>query len=1037
MTTPHLFTGPAPRWFNIPAHRPFVADLAQGLFDALSPLGPEALSQALILTPTRRGARALIDAFVGASGGQAILPPQIRPLGDLDEGEAPFEPGDLAVDLPAAISPLRRRFELISLVVAHQDKLRRKLDPPQALELGDALGSFLDSLQIEEVTASVGLADLVSAELAEHWHVSREFLEMALAAWPKRLAELGLVDVSARRVALLRALAAQWEAAPPQGVLIAAGSTGTAKSTADLLAVIARAPQGAVVLPGLDHDLAEAAWDEVEEQHPQGAMKRLLTRAGLARKAVEIWPTSNALDSEGRWRRRVINEALRPAAATADWLKAIESLRGEGAKEDLDAIAEGLKGLSVMTTRAEDETATVAALLLREALEVPGRTAALVAPDQGLARRVATKLARWGVIADSSAGLALAGCACAVLANLVAKAVIDPLDPVVMLAVLKHPLTRLGLKPVALEAAREVLERKGLRGSRRSNWTGLEARLVGDAEALDLLARFRAALVPAIAGSGAAPGPATRGLTESLELLAAGQWFQDAPPLGELSAQPTEGVARAGLWASTPSGPSGHLRPRGEDLGLWSGAGAEALSRLLAGLIDESEGMPQASARSFADLLQRLIAGESVRTGGATHPRLRILGAIEARLTRADRLIVAGLEEGTWPQGAPIDPFLSRPMRKALGLPPPERRIGLAAHDFAQAACAPEVILLHSERRDGAPAVKSRWLWRLETLARGANVTLPDRPEVLAWARNLDAPQDYRPANRPAPTPPLADRPRRMAVTRIDALTRDPYAVWARDILRLYPLERPDEAIDARARGTAIHRAFEEFVVKHPGPVPDDAAAQFEGYYLAALEAEGMPHEAMARETALAQEAAKWVADLERERRADGRQIVVEASGELSLNLPSGRFTVTAKADRIELDPAGFGHILDYKTGQAPSAKMVRSGFSPQLTLTAAILAGGGFPGLGRPVPGDLTYLSVTGRKPAGKVETRATAGDESAEAASKALDGLATLIGRFDQLDQPYLSRSAPQFVHMHMSDYDHLARVSEWSTSGEEGEE
>ena len=1041
MTKPDLFTGSAPRWFNIPAHRPFVADLAQGLFDALSPLGPEALSQALILTPTRRGARALIDAFVGASGGRAILPPQIRPLGDLDEGEAPFEPGDLAVDLPAAISPLRRRFELISLVVAHQDKLRRELDAPAALELGDALGSFLDSLQIEEVAASDGLADLVSAELAEHWHVSREFLEMALAAWPERLAELGLVDVSTRRVALLRALAAQWEAAPPQGVLIAAGSTGTAKSTADLLAVISRAPQGAVVLPGLDHDLADSAWDEVEEQHPQGAMKRLLTRAGLQRDAVEIWPASKALDSEGRWRRRVINEALRPAAATADWLKAIESLRGEGAKEGLDAIAEGLKGLSVMTTRAEDETATVAALLLREALEVPGRTAALVAPDQGLARRVATKLARWGVIADSSAGLALAGCPCAVLANLVAKAVVDALDPVVMLAIVKHPLTRLGLEPTALDAAREALERKGLRGSRRSDWAGLEARLVGEAEALELLARFRAALAPAIAGSGDAPGPAARGLTESLELMAAEQWFQDAPPLGELSAQSTEGVAGAGKWASTPSGPSGHLPQialrAGGGLELWSGAGGEALSRLLAGLIDESEGLPHASARGFSNLLQRLIAGESVRTGGATHPRLRILGAIEARLTRADRLIVAGLEEGVWPHGAPIDPFLSRAMRERLGLPPPERRIGLAAHDFAQAACAPEVILLHSERRDGAPAVKSRWLWRLETLARGANVTLPGRPEVLAWARNLDVPQDYHPAKRPAPTPPLADRPRKMAVTRIEALTRDPYAVWARDILRLYPLERPDEAIDARARGTAIHRAFEVFVINHPGPVPENAAALFEGYYLAALEAEGMPHEAMARETALAQEAAKWVADLERKRRADGRRIVVEASGELSLSLPGGQFTVTAKADRIELDPAGFGHIVDYKTGQAPSAKMVRSGFSPQLTLTAAILAGGGFPGLGRPAPGDLTYLSVTGRKPAGKVETRATAGDESAEAASKALDGLSKLIGRFDQLEQPYLSRSAPQFVHMYMSDYDHLARVSEWSTSGEEGEE
>jgi len=202
-----LFDGPGPRWFNIPAHRPFVADLAQGLYDALSPLGPDALSQAVVLTPTRRGARALADGFIAAAGGRAVLPPQIRPLGDLDEGEPPFEPGDLAVDLPAAIEPLRRRFELVALVKANQDRLGRDLDASAALELADALGGFLDSLQIEEIDATGRLEGLVDAELAAHWKISRDFLEHALEAWPLRLAELGVADVSQRRVALLRRLA--------------------------------------------------------------------------------------------------------------------------------------------------------------------------------------------------------------------------------------------------------------------------------------------------------------------------------------------------------------------------------------------------------------------------------------------------------------------------------------------------------------------------------------------------------------------------------------------------------------------------------------------------------------------------------------------------------------------------------------------------------------------------------------------------------------------------------------------------------------
>jgi ATP-dependent helicase/nuclease subunit B len=376
-------------------------------------------------------------------------------------------------------------------------------------------------------------------------------------------------------------------------------------------------------------------------------------------------------------------------------------------------------------------------------------------------------------------------------------------------------------------------------------------------------------------------------------------------------------------------------------------------------------------------------------------------------------------------------------MRETLGLPPPERRVGLAAHDFAQAACAPEVILLHSERREGAPTVKSRWLWRLETLAKGAGVTIPGRPEALDWARGLDAPSEYRPSARPAPVPPAEDRPTALFVTRVESLTRDPYSVWARDILKLRSIDRPDEPVDARARGTAIHGAFERFALDHPTELPPDAAAIFEALYLEELEKAGMPHEALAREKALAREAAAWVAELESRRRADGRAIHVEKTGELVLDIDGRAFKLSAKADRIEADPQGFGHILDYKTGRAPSQKVVDAGFSPQLTLTAAILAHGHFEDIGRLKPGELTYLEITGRRPAGREEVRATAGDESHEAAEQALAGLRTLIARYWAPDQPFVSRTAPQFVHQYASDYDHLARVFEWSTSGEEGEE
>jgi ATP-dependent helicase/nuclease subunit B len=984
-----FFERAGPRWYTIPAHRPFAQDLARGLFETLSPLGPEALADAVVLTPTRRGARALADAFIEAAGGRAVLPPQMRPLGDLEAGEPPFEPGDLALDLPAAIDPLRRRFELTRLVAELEPLIPGGLaSAAAALDLADALGGFLDGLQIEEVAVGDRLAGLVDAELAEHWQVSRAFLDTALKAWPARLEALGVVDVSERRVRLLRRLADVWTANPPKGVLVAAGSTGTAIATRELLIAVAQAPRGAVVLPGLDQNLADTAWAKVDVQHPQGALKRLLERAGIAKADVDIWPASITAASAGRWRLRIVNEALRPAEETADWLRVIADLRKEGAKESVDPISEGLKGLSLVSARTEEEAATAVALLLREALETLDRTAALVTPDQVLARRVTAKLARWGVVPDSSVGESLAGCPCGTLAGLVARAAVDPVDPVTLLGLLKHRFTRLGPS--------QAFERAALRGPRTRTWDQLKARLVKTPDALPM--------------------------AERLEAIVAGlAWTQEleSPALAaRRTAAAMEALAADG---------------GGE---LWAGHGGEAMSRLLGALVQDGEDLPNVNARGFADLLSRLMEGETVRSGGATHPRLRILGAIEARLVRADRLVVAGLEEGVWPGGAPLDPFLSRPMREALDLPSPERRIGLAAHDFAQAACAPEVILLHSERREGAPSVKSRWLWRLETLARGAGLAIPGRPEVLTWARGLDAPDGYSPAKRPAPRPPVADRPRELAVTRVETLTRDPYAVWARDILRFYPLDRPDETADARARGTAIHAAFERFAEAYPADLPPDASAAFARLYLEELEAAGLPHEAMAREAALALEAAEWVADWERERR-DGRTIHVELKGERTIQAPAGPFKITARSDRIEATTDGYGHILDYKTGKAPSKKEVATGFSPQLTLTAAILQAGGFPDLGPLAPGDLTYLEITGRKPAGKVETRAAAGDESAEAAARALAGLAELVTRFDNPAQPYLSRTAPQFVKARMSDYDHLARVFEWSTSGEEGEE
>lgn len=994
----NLLARPGPRWFNIPAHRSFVDDLARGLMETLAAGGPEALSDATVLLPSRRGARALAEAFVGATGGQAVLLPQIRALGDLDEGEPPFEPGDLALDLPPAISAFRRRFELAGLVAEHQDALGRSLDATAALDLADALASFFDSVHIEEVTDLSLIDSLAPDALARHWQVSADFLRIATEAWPARLAELGLVDVAQRRVALLNRLSETWTEQPPTGVMIAAGSTGSAPATSRLLTVVAGLPQGCVVLPGLDDGLSDAAWAQVGDQHPQAALRRLLITAGVTRGDVVAWRGADA-DARGRWRRRVINEALRPAEATADWRAQIARLRDEAVGEEVDPIVQGLEGLSLISAPSETHAADAIALMLREVLEIPGRTAALVTPDPALARRVSARLARWAVSVDSSAGLALANTQPSVLANLVAQTAPKGCDPVGLLALLKHPLVRLGLPADDLASARTTLERHGLRGHRPRGWDELITRLraverVNTEAAVDLAERLRDALAGTAApytGGIASPGEAARALTQAMEALA------------------DDG--------------------QGAVSSLWAGASGEGLGSLIAALIGESEGLPAVTPTQFAELLQRLIERETVRQGAGTHARLHILGALEGRLVRADRLILAGLEEGVWPQIPPIDPFLSRPMRKVLGLPAPERRIGLSAHDFAQAACAPEVILVHAERCDGAPAVKSRWLWRLETLAKGAGLNLPLRTEPLAWAQALDAPGVYRAAPRPRPTPPLEVRPRTLPVTGVEQWVRDPYAAYARRILRLRPLDSPDAPIEARARGTAVHAAFEIFARDHHD-LDDSAAGIFRDLLVSELEKAGTPKARMTREVALAANVSTWVVALERRRRA-GARLVIEQEGQLTFAAGAGVFTLTAKADRIEVR-ANAADIIDFKTGQPPSEKQVVAGLAPQLTLTAAILQAGGFVDAGSMAPGDLVYIRVSGGRKPGEELVRGYAAD-SLTLAQAALEGLRKRVAHFDDPATAYVSWAMPQFIGRFVGDYDHLARLWEWHVIGD----
>jgi len=630
---------------------------------------------------------------------------------------------------------------------------------------------------------------------------------------------------------------------------------------------------------------------------------------------------------------------------------------------------------------------------------------------------VAARLERWGVVADSSAGTGLDRMPVGVLVDLAARFIADPLKPQTVLGLIKHGLTTL---PEATGIAVAGLETAAFRGPRTRTWASVEARLQQAGEPRRSGAPPSERTLARLAAAGSLAGR-LQSLDDTARAIFRPGSDRTAPLDAAARALTTLVEALAGVE-------------------VWVGPDGEAAASLLSQLIEGGASLGAVSPEEFAELTRGLLRDETVRTGGATHPSLRILGAIEARLVRADRMILAGLEEGVWPQGAPIDPFLSRPMREAMGLPPPERRVGQTAQDFVQAACAPEAILIHAERRGGQPAVRSRWLWRLEMLTRGAHdpvhtpVTI-DRPSAaLAAARALDAPSPGQGglARRPAPSPPVERRPRRLPVTGVERWVRDPYAVYARYVLNLRPMDRPDQSAEALLRGQAIHKAVERLSLSWPDVLPDDCEGEIAGLLHEELTRHGFEDAAMARERPLARNAARWLAGFELRRRARGIEIRVEEEVSLTFDAAAGPFTLTAKADRIELSSTGAA-ILDFKTGGAPSAKQVKSGFAPQLTLTGAILAEAGLSGSGPVEPEELTYVRVVGRKVAGEAAVRAS-GCEAADLSMAALAGLKARIARFDIETTPYLSWVAPQFMGNFGGNYDHLARVWEWHVAGAE---
>ena len=1004
--------------FFIPPGEAF-ADLIAKQLMAETVDQPDALPDYVLMVPNRRSAKVMRDAFLRQSGGAVTLLPTIRPLGEADEDElAVYGAGgqQAALDLPPAIPDLQRKLLLTRLIMTRSDHRGEKPTADQAARLAGELARFLDQVQTENCQFD-DLKGLVPEEFAEHWQLTLEFLQILTLHWPGILATQDVSDRAMRRNALIKAQIELWQDNIPQTPVLIVGSTGPFPALRDLMAAVLAMPKGRVVLPGLMSGVSHEDWAAIQDDaaHPQHLLDKTLRHIGRSADSVLPWPALVGDSDITIERRRLAREALRPAKTTHHW------------RHITGFASDVLGGVLRVDCSGGREEATTIAVMMRDALENPAMTCALVTPDRGLARRVATELRRWEVEIDDSAGIPLHDTAPAIYLRLVVRAVQEEFAPVPLLELLKHPLSAAGLPPETFRVLTRLLEQNVLRGARPGpGLDGLQTALDG----------WRDEFIERMKNSGSEHAHArierTRDDHARLTDLVA-RCAECLTPLADLNADKTlspVGALRSHIMAAEALAAS-DTQP-GADR-LWRGEAGEALADFVHELLNALGEFVAMPGNRYGAFLDALMADRAVRPRYGKHPRLFIWGTVEAQMQQADLTILGGLNEGVWPPEAGADPWMSRPMRQKFGLPAPEHRVGQSAHDFQQLFCSPNVVMTRALRVEGTPTVPSRWLLRIENILRKSGVSMEtaDAAEWRALAETLDEPADEmcRKIGRPAPKPPVSARPQRLSVTQIETWMRDPYAIYARHILGLRKLDGVDEDPGAADYGNLIHDALDQFIARHPDHLPPDGEQEL------LIIGRDVFKPLAARPGLWAfwwprfERIAKWFIQTEAARRGDVRKSYTEQSG--TLDTPSG-FQVYARADRIDALRDGGIAIIDYKTGAPPSQGDVANGFAPQLPLEAAIAEKGGFGDVPAGPPASMAFWKLSGGDPAGEIVEINTNRMKTTPAAlaHEAVDGVNDLAAAFADPATPYLSVPHPDHAPKY-SDYVHLSRRREWMGS------
>ncbi len=979
--------------FNISPRYPFLEVLASYIMETAKSDGLN-IADDIILLPTRRACRHIKDIFLNLSNNEAAILPTIMPLGDIDENGLAFldyENKNLDDnDLRPAISKIKRNLALSFLVKAE----KKDFTEEQAYSLAVDLAHLMDTVEMEELSFN-NLQYLVPEEYSEHWQETLKFLQIVTSTYPDYLKDNNVMNPVDRKVKLIKKQIKFWEKYPPKGRVFAAGSTGSLVPISYMLRFVSKMDRGYLILPGLDKNISDKDFEiltsdypKTNQNHPQYGLLKLIKGLGLKISDVPNLPLYKDYDVADIDRELLSSHIMISSEMNDDWSN-LPKLK----KDVLTGVSE------ICLDTDSDEVFAIAGLLRKAVFE--NKKALLITPDRKIAKSVANELKRWNIRVDDSAGIPASDTITGNYIILVLKMLYDDFSPYSILSVLKHEYTHLGYEKEVLEKLIYNLEEKVLRG--KITFNNLDKMI-----------------------SVASNYPPVHDLLLKIKNLSEGMYNKmfdvKSYNLYDLLYEHLH------LVESFVSGPNIESKKVLWNSDLHNDLSSE-LSELLTSLLEIKQeenkiAIDKMTAQAYFVFISNYLLSLSLRPKINSHPNIAIMNSIEARLLTADLYIMAGLVEDTFPSITSDDPWMSRPMKAKFKLPLPERKIGLSSHDFVEFFCKKNVIMTHATKVNGQNTITSRWLTKLSAIEKIANLKVNDSldAEVKSWIKLSGFNGASLKCKRPSPCPPVKARPKELSATWIEKWYRDPYIIFASKILRLKKLDDINPVIGSAELGTIIHNSLEEFKKKNLSTAEELKQIMFNN----AIPYMDIPQ--IDFWYSKFENVTEWFIDYENKIKDSTIKSFQEEEGRFNI---TPDFTITAKADRIDILKDNNAMIFDYKTGTPPKDKEVISGYAPQLPIEAVIFKNNGFKNIktNSRVKG-VRYIKLTGSQN-GNI-TGEKLDDSIDEIMDKTINNLRDTIEKFSKQETPYLSRPNPNTVNHSIenySEYSHLARVKEWN--------